>query len=158
MTVANNNPQVQTELDEKKGASRKTCKPETAVIEFLRSCTQFEADAIRIMVSSIDNRGNVIPMNAEDTVAVNNYLNFGFYKEDGNDPNKMRSYRMERFYTLMDRAAQYLENKAHLTTMMRVFGNVAQDGASIQLALQRLQPRPIGGKPGGMEQPQLDLK
>lgn len=155
---ATNNPQVLTELDEKKGASRKTCKPETAVIEFLRSCTQFEADAIRIMVSSIDNRGNVIPMNAEDMIAVNNYLNFGYYKEDGNDPNKMRSYRMERFYTLIERAAKYLEDKAQLTTMMRVFGNLAQDGASIQQAIQRLQPRPLAAKPNGMEQPQLDLK
>lgn len=107
-----NNPQVNPEISEKKGASRKTCKPETAVVEFLRSCTQFEADAIRIMVSSIDTKGNAIPMNAEDTIAVNNYLNFGYYKEDGNAPNKMRSHRMDRFYTLMDRAVKYLEDKS----------------------------------------------
>ena len=53
------------------------------ILEFLRACSPYEADSIRVMVGYGMGKGDIGTIEATDMLAVNRFLNHGLTKENG---------------------------------------------------------------------------
>ena len=79
-----------------------------AVIEFIRNCTAFEADAFRIMVCIADGKLQIDSLTPSESALLNNYLNDGCFKED-TDVRKLEKHRRERARQLMTKVETYVK-------------------------------------------------
>ena len=55
------------------------------ILEFLRACSPYEADSIRVMVGYGMGKGDIGTIEATDMLAVNRFLNHGLTKERNRD-------------------------------------------------------------------------
>ena len=53
------------------------------ILEFLRACSPYEADSIRVMVGYGTGQGDIDTIEATDMLAVNRFLNHGLTRESG---------------------------------------------------------------------------
>ena len=53
------------------------------ILDFLRGCSPYEADSIRVMVGYGTGNGDTATIEATDMLAVNRFLNHGLAKENG---------------------------------------------------------------------------
>ena len=90
---------------ESKGSNDKSGK---IILEFLRGCTPFECDAIRVMVGTSEGSTNLASINKDDLLAVNRYLNYGLTKEDGNSFDKVLAHRQQRAQSLMKTVGSFV--------------------------------------------------
>ena len=86
-----------TNKESKKKESRPviSAKAQT-ILEFLRNCTPYEADSIRVMVGYGMGKGDIGTIEATDMLAVNRFLNHGLTKENGISSEAVMKHRQER--------------------------------------------------------------
>lgn len=83
--------------EQKRGEKRPaiSAKAQT-ILSFLRSCTPYEADSIRVMVNYATGRGDTDTIGATDMLAVNRFLNHGLYKGNGTSGEAVMRHRQVR--------------------------------------------------------------
>ena len=79
------------------------------ILNFLRKCTAYQADAIRVMVDIAGKNGDVKSASAGELLFIHKYLNQGYYKEDGNEYTKLLAHRQARAQMLMQSVSPFLE-------------------------------------------------
>lgn len=83
------------EQRKKEGRPAISAKAQT-ILDFLRGCTPYEADSIRVMVGYGTGNGDTATIEATDMLAVNRFLNHGLTKENGTDGEAVMKHRQER--------------------------------------------------------------
>ena len=71
------------------------------ILDFLRRCTPYEADSIRVMVGHATGKGDTDTIEATDLLAVNRFLNHGLTKENATGNEAVMRHRQERAQKLM---------------------------------------------------------
>ena len=66
------------------------------ILDFLRGCSPYEADSIRVMVGYGTGNGDTATIEATDMLAVNRFLNHGLAKENGTSNEAVMKYRQDR--------------------------------------------------------------
>ena len=89
------------ESRKKEGRPVISAKAQT-ILEFLRNCTPYEADSIRVMVGYGMGKGDIGTIEATDMLAVNRFLNHGLAKENGTSGETVMRHRQERAQKLME--------------------------------------------------------
>lgn len=111
------------------------------ILNFLRKCTAYQADAIRVMVDIAGKNGDVKSVSAGELLFIHKYLNQGYYKEDGNEYTKLLAHRQARAQMLMQSVSPFLE-KDKLVSATIALMQITADNAVIEQARQNLPPRP----------------
>ena len=95
--------QDSTNKEQRKKESRPviSAKAQT-VLDFLRACSPYEADSIRVMVGYGTGKGDIGAIEATDMLAVNRFLNHGLAKENGTSGEAVMKHRQERAQKLME--------------------------------------------------------
>ena len=119
-----------------------------AVIEFIRNCTAFEADAFRIMVCIADGKLQIDSLTPSESALLNNYLNDGCFKED-TDVRKLEKHRRERARQLMTKVETYVKgsNMADAHYALYDFASnetFATEG--VKTLPSKVQEKPMGGQ------------
>ena len=73
------------------------------ILDFLRQCTPYEADSIRVMVGHATGKGDTDTIEATDLLAVNRFLNHGLTKENATGNEAVMRHRQERAQKLMSK-------------------------------------------------------
>ena len=76
---------------------------------FLRNCTPYEADSIRVMVGYGMGNGDIGTIEATDMLAVNRFLNHGLTKENGTSSETVMKHRQERAQKLMEAVKGFVD-------------------------------------------------
>ena len=63
------------------------------ILDFLRQCTPYEADSIRVMVGHATGKGDTDTIEATDLLAVNRFLNHGLTKENATGNEAVMRHR-----------------------------------------------------------------
>ena len=71
------------------------------ILEFLRACSPYEADSIRVMVGYGMGKGDIDTIEATDMLVVNRFLNHGLTRENGTSSEAVMKHRQERVQRLM---------------------------------------------------------
>ena len=77
------------------------------ILDFLRRCTPYEADSIRVMVGHATGKGDTDTIEATDLLAVNRFLNHGLTKENATGNEAVMRHRQERVQKLMSNRNRY---------------------------------------------------
>ena len=77
------------------------------ILDFLRQCTPYEADSIRVMVGHATGKGDTDTIEATDLLAVNRFLNHGLTKENATGNEAVMRHRQERAQKLMSNRNRY---------------------------------------------------
>ena len=77
------------------------------ILDFLRQCTPYEADSIRVMVGHATGKGDTDTIEATDLLAVNRFLNHGLTKENATGSEAVMRHRQERAQKLMSNRNRY---------------------------------------------------
>ena len=72
------------------------------ILDFLRGCSPYEADSIRVMVGYRTGNGDTATIEATDMLAVNRFLNHGLAKENGTSNEAVMKHRQERAQKLLE--------------------------------------------------------
>ncbi len=121
------------------------------ILNFLRKCTAYQADAIRVMVDVASKNGDVKSVNAAELLLVHKYLNQGYYKENGNEYTKLLAHRQTRAQILMQSVSPFLE-KNKLVSATIALMQITADNAVIEQARQNLPSRPAEHVPDETKQ------
>ena len=99
-----------TNKESKKKESRPviSAKAQT-ILEFLRNCTPYEADSIRVMVGYGMGKGDIGTIETTDMLAVNRFLNHGLTKEHGTCGEAVMKHRQERAQKLMEAVKGFVD-------------------------------------------------
>lgn len=79
------------------------------ILEFLRNCTPYEADSIRVMVGYGMGKGDIGTIETTDMLAVNRFLNHGLTKENGTSGEDVMRHRQERAQKLMEAVKRFVD-------------------------------------------------
>lgn len=121
------------------------------ILNFLRKCTAYQADAIRVMVDIAGKNGDVKSASAGELLFIHKYLNQGYYKEDGNEYTKLPAHRQARAQMLMQSVSPFLE-KDKLVSATIALMQITADNAVIEQARLNLPPRPAEHVSNGVRQ------
>ena len=83
------------------------------ILDFLRQCTPYEADSIRVMVGHATGKGDTDTIEATDLLAVNRFLNHGLTKENATGNEAVMRHRQERSsdFKAVEDARQHLQSQ-----------------------------------------------
>lgn len=129
-----------------KGTGKKTtrsaigAKAQT-ILDFLRRCTPYEADSIRVMVGHATGKGDTDTIEATDLLAVNRFLNHGLTKENGTSNEAVMRHRQERAQKLMEAVKEFV-NIGQLCRVSIALMKISSDFKAVEDARQRLQSQP----------------
>lgn len=121
------------------------------ILNFLRKCTAYQADAIRVMADIASKKGDVAAMNVEEIQLVHKYLNHGYYKENGNEYTKLLAYRQNRSQVLMQSVSPFLA-KEQMVTVTIALMQITANNTEIEKVRQNLPSRPAELSTNGMKQ------
>lgn len=121
------------------------------ILNFLRKCTAYQADAIRVMVDIAGKNGDVKSVSAGELLFIHKYLNQGYYKEDGNEYTKLLAHRQARAQILMQSISPFLEKDKLVSATISLM-QITADNAIIEQARQNLPSRPVEHAPNGGKQ------
>ena len=96
------------------------------ILEFLRNCTPYEADSIRVMVGYGMGKGDIGTIETTDMLAVNRFLNHGLTKENGTSGEDVMRHRQERAQKLMKISSDFKaveDARGHLQAQSAANGN-----------------------------------
>ena len=79
------------------------------ILEFLRACSPYEADSIRVMVGYGTGQGDIDTIEATDMLAVNRFLNHGLTRENGTNSEAVMRHRQERVQRLMEAVKGFVD-------------------------------------------------
>ena len=137
-------------MSKNKAQMGKDCK---AVIEFLESCTAYEADAFRIMVGVVKEQVKMEEITPSESALLNSYLNDGCFKE-GTDNRKLEKHRKERARNLMMKVDTFVKDGNKTVACYALYDFAASD-EHVRSGLQTLLPKPKDAHDNG--QPTLDF-
>ena len=108
------------------------------VLSFLRSCTPYEADSIRVMVGYGMGKGDIGTIEATDMLAVNRFLNHGLTKENGTSNETVMRRRQERAQKLMEAVKGFVDI-SQLCRISVALMKISSDFKAVEDARQHLQ-------------------
>ena len=128
-----------TNKESKKKESRPviSAKAQT-ILEFLRNCTPYEADSIRVMVGHATGKGDTDTIEATDLLAVNRFLNHGLTKENATGNEAVMRHRQERAQKLMEAVKEFV-NIGQLCRVSIALMKISSDFKAVEDARQHLQ-------------------
>lgn len=117
------------------------------ILEFLRACSPYEADSIRVMVGHGTGDGDTDTIGAADMLAVNRFLNHGLTRENGAGNEAVMKHRQERAQKLMEAVKDFVDI-GHLCRVSVALMKITSDFKAVEEARQHLQSQPVtnGGK------------
>ena len=140
--------QDSTNKEQRKKESRPviSAKAQT-VLDFLRACSPYEADSIRVMVGYGTGKGDIGAIEATDMLAVNRFLNHGLAKENGTSGEAVMKHRQERAQKLMEAVKDFVDI-GQLCRVSVALMKITSDFKAVEEARQHLQSQPVtnGGK------------
>lgn len=141
--IKNTTVQDSTNKESRKKDSRSviSAKAQT-ILEFLRACSPYEADSIRVMVGYGTGKGDIGTIEATDMLAVNRFLNHGLTKENGINSEEVMKHRQTRAQKLMEAAKEFV-NIGQLCRISVALMTVSSDFKSVEDARQHLQSQPV---------------
>ena len=107
------------------------------ILEFLQSCTPYEGDAIRVMVSATKEETSMDTMKKEDILAVNRFLNYGLVKEDADSMSKVLVHRQQRAQSLMKSVSSFV-NKNEIVQISCLLMMISADHATLNTTCKNL--------------------
>ena len=117
------------------------------ILEFLRACSPYEADSIRVMVGYGTGQGDIDTIEATDMLAVNRFLNHGLTRESGTSSEAVMRHRQERVQRLMEAVKGFVDI-GQLCRISVALMKISSDFKAVEEARQHLQSQPStnGGK------------
>ena len=117
------------------------------ILEFLRACSPYEADSIRVMVGYGTGQGDIDTIEATDMLAVNRFLNHGLTRENGAGNEAVMKHRQERAQKLMEAVKDFVDI-GQLCRVSVALMKITSDFKAVEEARQHLQSQPVtnGGK------------
>jgi hypothetical protein len=125
---------------EKEGRPAISAKAQT-ILDFLRGCTPYEADSIRVMVGYGTGNGDTATIEATDMLAVNRFLNHGLTKENGTDGEAVMKHRQERAQKLMEAVKDFVDI-GQLCRVSVALMKISSDFKAVEDARGHLQSQP----------------
>lgn len=134
--------QDSTNKEQRKKESRPviSAKAQT-VLDFLRACSPYEADSIRVMVGYGTGKGDIGAIEATDMLAVNRFLNHGLAKENGTSGEAVMKHRQERAQKLMETVKDFVDI-GQLCRVSAALMKISSDFKAVEDARQHLQSQP----------------
>ena len=131
-----------TNKEQRKKESRPviSAKAQT-VLDFLRACSPYEADSIRVMVGYGTGKGDIGAIEATDMLAVNRFLNHGLAKENGTSGEAVMKHRQERAQKLMETVKDFVDI-GQLCRVSAALMKISSDFKAVEDARQHLQSQP----------------
>lgn len=131
-----------------KGEKKKESRPVISakaqtILEFLRGCSPYEADSIRVMVGYGTGTGGIETITATDLLAVNRFLNHGLAKETGTSGEEVMKHRQERVQRLMEALKAFVDI-GQLCRISVALMKISCDFKAVEEARQHLQSQPSG--------------
>ena len=108
------------------------------ILEFLRACSPYEADSIRVMVGYGIRKGDIGTIEATDLLAVNRFLNHGLTKENGTSNETVMKHRQERAQKLMEAVKGFVDI-GQLCRISVALMKISSDFKAVEDARQHLQ-------------------
>lgn len=117
------------------------------ILDFLRGCSPYEADSIRVMVGYGMGKGDTGTIEATDMLAVNRFLNHGLAKENGTSNEAVMKHRQERAQKLMEAVKGFVDI-GQLYRISVALMKISSDFKAVEDARGHLQSQPAtnGGK------------
>lgn len=117
------------------------------ILEFLRACSPYEADSIRVMVGYGMGKGDIDTIEATDMLVVNRFLNHGLTRENGTSSEAVMKHRQERVQRLMEAVKGFVDI-GQLCRISVALMKISSDFKAVEEARQHLQSQPAtnGGK------------
>ena len=112
------------------------------ILDFLRGCSPYEADSIRVMVGYGTGNGDTATIEATDMLAVNRFLNHGLTKENGTSGEAMMKHRQERAQKLMGAVKDFVDI-GQLCRVSVALMKISSDFKVVEDARQHLQSQPV---------------
>ncbi|MFR5759475.1 MAG: hypothetical protein ACLUE2_17975 [Bacteroides cellulosilyticus] len=147
MNNENNVPQVNGNVPAQKDNSGKQqqtaprrgeLKAEFAhVLAFLNSCTLYQADAVRVMVSHATGNGKYEDINPDDRLAVNRFLNHGMNKTNTLTADAVMPFRVGRSEVLLNTVTQFCNQTQALKATVALM-RITTDAEAVKTAFARL--------------------
>ena len=104
------------------------------ILDFLRGCSPYEADSIRVMVGYGTGNGDTATIEATDMLAVNRFLNHGLAKENGTSNEAVMKHRQEAVKDFVD--------IGQLCRVSIVLMKISSDFKAVEDARGHLQSQP----------------
>lgn len=117
---------------------------ERHVLAFLRKCTAYQADAVRVIADFADSQRDSKEFSAEDAAFINAFLNDRADRNKVKTAQDMKSHREERADELMDLAEKYF-SPSEIRRVMRALSKVADDEAQVRTAFDSFMKPPFKG-------------
>lgn len=111
------------------------------ILDFLKRCTPYEADSIRVMVGYATGKGEVETIEATDMLAVNRFLNHGLTKDNANSNETVMKHRQARAQKLMEAVKEFV-NIGQLCRVSIALMRISSDFKAVEDARQHLQQQP----------------
>lgn len=111
------------------------------ILEFLRGCSPYEADSIRVMVSYATGKGETNTIEATDMLTVNRFLNHRLNKENATSGEAVMRHRQERAQKLMESIKEFV-NISQLCRVSIALMRITSDSKYVDDARQHLQSQP----------------
>ncbi len=108
------------------------------ILDFLRSCSPYEADSIRVMVGYGTGKGDIGTIEATDLLAVNRFLNHGLTKENGTSNEAVMKHRQERVQKLMEAVKGFVDI-GQLCRISVALMKISSEFKAVEDARQHLQ-------------------
>lgn len=108
------------------------------ILDFLRACSPYEADSIRVMVGYGIGKGDIGTIEATDLLAVNRFLNHGLTKENGTSNEAVMKHRQERAQKLMEAVKGFVDI-GQLCRISVALMKISSDFKAVEDARQHLQ-------------------
>ncbi len=107
------------------------------VLAFLNSCTLYQADAVRVMVSHATGNGKYEEIAPADKLAVNRFLNHGMNKTNTLTADAVMSFRVGRSEVLLNTVTQFC-NQAQALKATVALMRITTDAEAVKTAFDRL--------------------
>lgn len=122
----------------KQPRARRDIKAEYAhVLDFLNSCTLYQADAVRVMVSHATGNGKYEDIDPADRLAVNRFLNHGMNKGNTSSTDAVMKSRVERSEILLNSVTQFCTQSQILKATVALM-RITTDAEAVKTAFDRL--------------------
>lgn len=109
------------------------------ILSFLRKCTPYEADSIRVMVNYATGKGEVGSIEATDLLAVNRFLNYGMTKENTGGVEAVITHRQTRAQKLIETVKEFVDI-GQLCRVSIALMRITSDAKAVEEITKRMQP------------------
>jgi hypothetical protein len=133
-------PEISNSKADKKQARSEIKAGPAAIIKFLQGCTRFQADAIRVIVSNIDEDGTSREMSSDDIEAINAYLNHGATAVTVKNESDMARHRGMQLQSILQLLMDFFSKKAYCTAVV-VLAGITNNATYLKAALNELQKK-----------------